>query len=166
MAWCARRILPANMRKRLFFRRVRRAHHLFAGHRPPRCHPSRPSLKGYRRGISPDQVIDIRFLSRAWPAPTTPAVLVGAGRARDGGPARSLVPRARPDAGAPGAAFPRWSVGTIKKNPRPSWRYSMVRSPRARVIGYCRLWRIAHQGITVIIKEKGRHEQAPGTPQT
>ena len=75
-------------------------------------------------------------------------------------------PLATPDAGAAGAAFPRWSVGTIKKNPRPSWRYSMVRSPRARVIGYCRLWRIAHQGITVIIKEKGRHEQAPGTPQT
>ena len=71
------------MRKRLFVR-VLRAHHLFAGHRPPRCHPSRPSLKGYRRGISPDQVIDIPFLSRAWPAPTTAAVLVGAGRARDG----------------------------------------------------------------------------------
>jgi hypothetical protein len=34
--WCARRTLPANMRNRLFFGRVRRAHHLFAGHWPPR----------------------------------------------------------------------------------------------------------------------------------
>ena len=56
------------MRNRLFFRRVLRAHHLFAGHRPPRCHPSRPSLKGYQRGRIPDQGIDIPFLSRAWPA--------------------------------------------------------------------------------------------------
>ena len=75
--WCARRTLPAIMRKRLFVRRVRRAHHLFAGHRPPRCPPSRPRLMGSRRGRSLDQGIDIPFLSRAWPAPTTPAVLVG-----------------------------------------------------------------------------------------
>ena len=77
--WCARRTLPAIMRKRLFVRRVRRAHHLFAGHRPPRCHPSRPRLMGSRRGRSPDQIIEIPFLSRAWPAPTTAAVLVGGG---------------------------------------------------------------------------------------
>ena len=38
---------------------------------------SRPSLMGSRRGRSLDQGIDIPFLSRAWPAPTTPAVLVG-----------------------------------------------------------------------------------------
>ncbi len=64
------------MRKRLFVR-VLRAPHLFSGHRPPRCHPSRPSLMGSRCGKSPDQGIDIPFLSRAWPTPTTAAVFVG-----------------------------------------------------------------------------------------
>ena len=61
--------------------------------------PERPGLRSYagawERSILPeahglparqslDQGIDIPFLSRAWPAPTTAAVLVGAGRARDG----------------------------------------------------------------------------------
>ena len=36
-----------------------------------------PKLMGSRRGRSLDQGIDIPFLSRAWPAPTAPAVLVG-----------------------------------------------------------------------------------------
>jgi hypothetical protein len=73
------------MRKRLFFRRVHRAHHLFAGHRPPpRCHPSRPSLMGSRRGKTPDQGIDIPFLSRAWPAPPRRCSSAGAGHVRDG----------------------------------------------------------------------------------
>ena len=42
-----------------------------------RGNEQRPSLMGSRRGKSPDQGIDIPFLSRAWPTPTTAAVFVG-----------------------------------------------------------------------------------------
>ena len=57
----------------------------YAGRRSGRgCVPTlergndqRPKLMGSRRGRSLDQGIDIPFLSRAWPALTTPAVLVG-----------------------------------------------------------------------------------------
>ena len=196
------------MRNRLFFRRVLRAHHLFAGHRPPRCHPSRPSLKGYQRGRIPDQGIDIPFLSRAWPAlPPRPcsserAVPVMAGGARSWaatghagrrsvrGCVRTLErgneqrpklmgsrrgrsldqgidipflsrawpapprpcsseravpamgdrhgrwrPSARPDAGAAGAAFPRWSVGTSSGELPGCTVYIVAQSVRPRCRG-------------------------------
>ena len=53
-------------------------------------HPARATL-ATGAVEAPTRSLIFLFLSRAWPAPTTPAVLVGAGRARDGGPARSLA---------------------------------------------------------------------------
>ena len=54
--WCARRTLPANMRKRLFVRRVRRAHH---GRSPAR--PANVDLV-FLGGIREEWGEDIRCL--------------------------------------------------------------------------------------------------------
>ena len=70
-----------------------------------------PKLMGSRRGRSLDQGIDIPFLSRAWPAPPRPCSSERAVPAMGDRHGR-WRPSARPDAGAAGAAFPRWSVGT------------------------------------------------------
>ena len=53
--------------------------------------------------------------------PQVPGFSVGAGRGRDGGGCGCWWLVAEADAGASGAAFPRWSVGTISTMKRSAW---------------------------------------------